>query len=132
MNRAHLLILPAMLKSGHVCITVSRTMLFTHYWSGATHWDQFGQSVGGGPLPGNEPQVFFAPAQIQKRDGEWGRGAMLGNAHAASIELVTQLAPTLLMESHSGVEVCDAIWQALLRNEVSVQRGVMMSLQAEA
>ena len=99
---------------------------------GATHWDQFGQSVGGEPLPGNEPQVFFAPAQIEKRDGEWGRGVMMGNAHAASIELVTQLAPTLLMEFHSGVEVCDAIWQALLRNEVSGQRGVMISLQAEA
>jgi hypothetical protein len=99
---------------------------------GATHWDQFGQSVGGEPLPGSEPQVFFAPAQIEKRDGEWGRGVMMGKAYAASIELVTQLAPTLLMESHSGVEACDAIWQSLLRNQISGQRGVMVSLQAEA
>jgi len=99
---------------------------------GATHWDQFGQSVGGETLPGSEPQVFFAPAQIEKRDGEWGRGVMMGKAYAASIELVTRLAPTLLMESHTGVEACDAIWQALLRNQVSGQRGVMVSLQAEA
>jgi hypothetical protein len=99
---------------------------------GATHWDQFGQSVGGEPLPGSEPQVFFAPAQIEKRDGEWGRGVMMGKAYAASIELVTQLAPTLLMESHSGAEACDAIWQSLLRNQISGQRGVMVSLQAEA
>ena len=99
---------------------------------GATHWDQFGQSVDGEPLPGTEPQVFFAPAQIEKRAGEWGRGVMMGKAYAASIELVTQLAPTLLMESHSGTAACDAIWQALLRNQVSGQRGVMVSLQAEA
>ncbi|MEL0162657.1 MAG: DUF2855 family protein [Halieaceae bacterium] len=99
---------------------------------GATHWDQFGQSVGGEPLPGSEPQVFFAPAQIEKRDGEWGRGVMMGKAYAASIELVTQLAPTLVMESHRGAEACDAIWQSLLRNQISGQRGVMVSLQAEA
>ena len=97
---------------------------------GATHWDQFGQSVGGEPLPGSGPQVFFAPAQIDKRDGEWGRGVMMGKAYAASIELVTQLAPALLMESYKGAEACDAIWQSLLRNQVSGQRGVMVSLQA--
>ena len=93
---------------------------------GATHWDQFGQSMGG------EPQVFFAPTQIEKRDGEWGCGVMMGKARAASVELVAQLAPKLLMESHSGAEACDAIWQSLLRNQVSGQRGVVVSLQAEA
>jgi hypothetical protein len=33
------------------------------------------------------------------------------------------------MESHSGAEACDAIWQSLLRNQISGQRGVMVSLQ---
>ena len=99
---------------------------------GATHWDQFSQSMGGEPLPGSEPQVFFAPTQIEKRDGEWGCGVMMGKAHAASVELVTQLAPKLLMESHSGAEACDAIWQSLLRNQVSGQRGVMVSLRTGA
>jgi hypothetical protein len=99
---------------------------------GATHWDQFAKSVDGGSLPGSEPQVFFAPAQIEKRDSEWGRGVMVGKAYAASIELVTQLAPTLVMEAYRGAEACDAIWQSLLRNQISGQRGVMVSLQAEA
>ena len=57
---------------------------------------------------------------------------MMGKAYAASIELVTQLASTLLMESHSGAEACDAIWQSLMRNEISGQRGVMVSLRTEA
>ncbi len=99
---------------------------------GATHWDQFAKSVDGGALPGSEPEVFFAPAQIEKRDAEWGRGAMMSKAYAASIALVQQLAPTLVMESYSGVEACDAIWQGLLDNQISGQRGIMMSLQAEA
>ena len=59
--------------------------------------------------------------------------AMTANnvTYAASIELVTQLAPKLLMESHKGADACDAIWQGLLRNQVSGQRGVMVSLQAQ-
>jgi hypothetical protein len=87
--------------------------------------------VGGGRLPGSEPEVFFAPAQIEKRDSEWGRGVVVGKAYAASIELVMRLAPTLVMESHRGTEACDAIWQALLDNQISGQRGVMVSLQSE-
>jgi len=95
---------------------------------GATHWDQFQNSVDGGSLPGSAPEVFFAPAQIEKRDGEWGRGVMMGKAYAASIELVQRLAPNLSMESHQGADACDAIWQALLANEISGRQGVMMSL----
>ena len=40
--------------------------------------------------------------------------------------------PNLLLESQSGAEACDAIWQSLKRNQVSGQRGVVVSLQAEA
>ena len=98
---------------------------------GATHWDQFAKSVDGGPLPGSEPQVFFAPAQIEKRDAEWGRGVMMGKAYTASIELVQKLAPTLVMESQTGADACDRVWQALLDNEISGQRGVMLSLRAD-
>ena len=98
---------------------------------GTTHWDQYGQSVGGEPLPGNKPLVFLVPAQIQKRDGECCRGVRPGKAWVASIALLTQLAPTLLIESRSGAEACDAIWQSLLRNQILGQRGAMVSLQAE-
>jgi len=98
---------------------------------GATHWDQFGQSLGGDPLPGSEPEVFFAPAQIEKRDAEWGGGVMMGKAYAASISLVQRLSPTLAMESHAGTEACNTIWQALLENQVSGQRGVMLTLRTD-
>lgn len=98
---------------------------------GATHWDQFAKSLDGGSLPESEPEVFFASAQIEKRDAEWGRGVMMRKAYAASIELVHSLAPTLAMESHTGAGACNTVWQALLDNEISGQRGVMLSLRAE-
>ena len=98
---------------------------------GATHWDQFAKSLDGGSPPGSKPEVFFAPAQIEKRDAEWGRGVMMRKAYAASIELVHSLAPTLAMESHTGAGACNTVWQALLDNEISGQRGVMLSLRAE-
>ena len=97
---------------------------------GASHWDQLAKSVNGGLLPGSEPEVFFAPAQIEKRDAEWGRGATISKAYAAGMELVQRLAPTLAMESHTGAEACNRVWQALLGNQISAQRGVMLSLRA--
>ncbi|HKK53453.1 MAG TPA: DUF2855 family protein [Myxococcota bacterium] len=37
---------------------------------GATHWED---RIGSGePLPGPQPQFFFAPRQIQKRSADWG------------------------------------------------------------
>ena len=99
---------------------------------GATHWDQFAKSVDSGALPDNEPEVFFAPAQIAKRDTDWGRGVMMGKAYTASIELLHRLSSMLVMESHAGVEACNRTWQALLDNQVSGQCGVMLSLRADA
>jgi hypothetical protein len=96
---------------------------------GATHWDQFGKSVEGGALPGAEPEMFFAPAQIEKRDAEWGRGVIMRQAYAASMQLLQRLSPLLTIEHHAGAEACVELWQALLDNQVSGQRGVMMTLR---
>ena len=41
---------------------------------GATHWEQRGDN---GALPGAKPTFFFAPAQIGKRDADWGPGVAL-------------------------------------------------------
>ena len=36
---------------------------------GGTHWEELGGASG---LPGPRPTLFFAPAQIKKRNAEWG------------------------------------------------------------
>lgn len=108
----------------HLADNAQRTFLV-----GATHWDQFGKSVDGGALPGAEPEMFFAPAQIEKRNAEWGRGVIMRQAYAASMQLLQRLSPLLTIEHHAGAEACVALWQALLDNQVSGQRGVMMTLR---
>jgi hypothetical protein len=35
------------------------------------------------------------------------------------------------MESHAGAEACNTIWQALLENQVSGQRGIMLTLRTD-
>ena len=101
-----------------------RTMLV-----GATHWNQFAESVKNDMLQGNKPDIFFAPTQIEKRDAEWGRGAIMGKAYAASIRLFHQLTPILTQEYHAGVGACAKLWRALLDNQISGQRGVMVTLK---
>ena len=98
----------------HLADNAQRTFLV-----GATHWDQFGKSVDGGALPGAEPEMFFAPAQIEKRNAEWGRGVIMRQAYAASMQLLQRLSPLLTIEHHAGAEACVALWQALLDNQVS-------------
>ncbi|MEO1060733.1 MAG: DUF2855 family protein [Actinomycetota bacterium] len=40
---------------------------------GITHWED---RSGTGAMPGPEPQLFFAPAQIEKRTKDWGPGGV--------------------------------------------------------
>lgn len=40
---------------------------------GGTHWDALS---GAGGLPGPRPTLFFAPAQVKKRMGDWGPAAL--------------------------------------------------------
>ena len=108
----------------HLADNAQRTLMV-----GATHWDQFGKSVDSGAVPGAEPEMFFAPAQIEKRDAEWGRGVIMRQAYAASMQLLQRLSPLLTIEHHAGADACVELWQALLDNQVSGQRGVMMTLR---
>ncbi len=47
---------------------------------GGTHWDALS---GAGGLPGPRPTLFFAPAQIKKRMGEWGPADLQNRIAAA-------------------------------------------------
>jgi Protein of unknown function (DUF2855) len=54
---------------------------------GMTHWEAVGTSDG---LPGPQPELFFAPSQIEKRLRDWGRegyGQRLATAWAALVDV---------------------------------------------
>jgi Protein of unknown function (DUF2855) len=76
---------------------------------GATHLDQLGGAGPRGPdLPGPHPAFFFAPAQADKRRGEWGGqelGRRLGEAwHAFRSHVMQPPAPWLVVRRHVGTE----------------------------
>jgi hypothetical protein len=49
---------------------------------GGTHWDHLGTGASAGAdgasarLPGPKPALFFAPAQVKKRQADWGPGGL--------------------------------------------------------
>ena len=92
---------------------------------GATHWELRGDT---GTLPGARPTFFFAPAQIAKRDGEWGPGVAMMKAITASAEVAKKVTGELAVEWTRDVQGLATLWVDLLDNKVSPNRGLMVSL----
>jgi hypothetical protein len=92
---------------------------------GATHWEQRGRNAA---LPGPKPTFFFAPAQIGKRDSEWGPGIAMTKAMTASVEVARKLREEMTVEWTRDVRGLAELWVDLLDNKVSPSRGSMVSL----
>jgi hypothetical protein len=93
---------------------------------GATHWESFGGDTSA--LPGPAPEFFFAPAQIEKRDAEWGRGEVMRRAGLAVAEVAKDVASSVTIERMTDVAAASAAWRDLVENRVAPTRGLMVSL----
>lgn len=93
---------------------------------GLTHWDQGAHDKSG--LPGAKPVFFFAPAQIEKRNADWGPGVLMERGYGASAKLAAELAGQVTVEHLEGATALQEIWQAMLANTVSGKRGIMVRL----
>jgi hypothetical protein len=92
---------------------------------GATHWEQRGAAEG---LPGATPTFFFAPAQIGKRNADWGPGVVMTRAMLASAEVAKGLQGQMTVEWTRDVESLAQLWNDLLDNKIAPSRGLMVSL----
>lgn len=92
---------------------------------GVTHWEAPRQQA---PLPGAKPTLFFAPAQIQKRDEELGKGEIKRRALEAWVEITNGLGDLLAFERHTGPEATRKIWLDSVAGQVSPDRGIIASL----
>lgn len=92
---------------------------------GATHWEQRGPT---GDLPGAEPTFFFAPAQIDKRNADWGPGVAMMKAMTASAEVAKKWRSELAVEWTRDADELATLWNQLLDNKISPARGLMVSL----
>lgn len=100
---------------------------------GASHVQDLG---GAGQLPGGpRPVMFFAPAQVKKRHGEWGAQGLNDRLVGAWNQLLTAVqsppAPWLVVQRHLGPKATQALFQDVLAGHGDPRTGHIASLQAE-
>jgi len=93
---------------------------------GATHWNE---KRARGDMLGAKPAFFFAPAQMDKRDKEWGEGMLFLKAFAAGAQLAASIKDIMNVELIEGPQDVEQIWKDMLDNKVSARRGIMASLK---
>lgn len=106
---------------------------FTHLkYSCAIGGTHLGQLGGANALPGPKATLFFAPAQIKKRSGEWGAaelGRRLVRAWRAFLAKATDpAAPWLVIESHHGGAAVQAVYHQVLAGRADPRRAHVLSL----
>jgi len=96
---------------------------------GGTHWDELGSGKG---LPGPRPTLFFAPAQIKKRNADWGPTGLqqrLAEAWSAFMRPVTNPAnPWLRVVRGEGEAAIAARYAALLAGTSNPAEGHVLSV----
>ena len=97
---------------------------------GASHVQDLG---GAGDLPGPRPVMFFAPAQVKKRHGDWGAQGLNDRLVAAwnRFSAAVQAPPTpwLAVQQHQGPEATQALFLAVLAGQSDPRAGHIATLQ---
>jgi hypothetical protein len=93
---------------------------------GVTHWQAPRQEQ---PLPGAKPTLFFAPAQIEKREKELGPGVLMGRALEAWARMTDALEGHMNFERHGGSSAVEAIWKKSVAGEVSPRTGILCHMR---
>ncbi len=96
---------------------------------GGTHWD--GPAPEPDDLPGPVPQFFFAPAQIAKRNKEWGREGLEQRTIGAWMSYREWVNGWLRFEQACGSDAVKAIYLELLSGRVDPRVGHVCSMVAE-
>lgn len=98
---------------------------------GGTHVDQLG---GARDLPGPRPTLFFAPAQVKKRAGEWGAAQLnerLVHAwHAFVAQACNPASPWLQVRQHRGAGAVLAAYALVLGGRGDPREGHMLGFGA--
>lgn len=96
---------------------------------GASHVQDLG---GAGDLPGPRPTMFFAPAQVKKRNADWGAAGLndrlvqAWQQFSAAVQSPPQ--PWLVVQQHHGIAATQAVYLQVLGGQGSPRVGHMASL----
>lgn len=79
---------------------------------GGTHWDA--EAAEADPMPGPTPTFFFAPTQIEKRHGDWGRGEVERRVSEAWLPFIEKVNGWIEVEHSSGFEAIETVYLEML------------------
>jgi hypothetical protein len=96
---------------------------------GGTHVEQLGNAKN---LPGPRATLFFAPAQVKKRQGDWG-AAELGKRlvqawHAFHSRVADPAQPWLAVQHHSGRDAIQGAYATVLAGRGDPRLGHILTL----
>src|SRR4051794_33332062 len=94
---------------------------------GATHWDHEPEVLHA-DLPGPAPAFFFAPAQITKRNDDWGSDELARRMAAAWADYSTWTDGWLELRRAYGAAEVIAAWKELLHGSADPRVGFVCSL----
>ena len=96
---------------------------------GGTHWQDMASSA---HLPGPRPTLFFAPAQLKKRLGDWGSAEFqkrLGTSMMGFIKAVMNPAAAWMkVEKHLGQDAALAVYDKVVGGSASAEAGYIIQL----
>lgn len=97
---------------------------------GGTHWENLGGAAG---LPGPRPTLFFAPAQIKKRNVDWGAAELQKRIGAAWLAFMQKVngagsAAWLTVREARGQDAVARTYRAMLEGSTRPDEGFILSL----
>jgi hypothetical protein len=95
---------------------------------GGTHWENLGGASG---LPGPRPTLFFAPAQIKKRNADWGAAELqkrIGTAWMAFMRVVNGSEGWLKVMEVRGEDAVARVYRDMLDGKTRPDEGCILSL----
>jgi hypothetical protein len=96
---------------------------------GMSHRAQPGLTFPVPPSAGPEPQMLFAPSQIQKRSDQWGAAELNDRLDAAWRELIEFSGEWMEIERGVGFDAVEEVWQRLISGDVDPSKGHYLSLR---
>lgn len=91
---------------------------------GATNWDQMGSNK---DLKGPKPTLFFAPAQAQKRSGEWGADGLQQRIASAWSSFIERANDWVDVVEESGEDAISRVYSNTLEGTVAPKKGYILS-----
>jgi hypothetical protein len=92
---------------------------------GGTHWEALG---GGRDLPGPKPMLFFAPAQIKKRNADWGAATLQRKIGEAWLAFLGPVGGWMRVVESRGPEAVERVYRDMLDGRAKPDEGHILSL----